>query len=116
VFHHHRRGTSATLANWAIERLVRTPNALASATAEASGGDEQMPFLDAVLRETLHPPIVLVSRLTRQPLTLREHHFPADALIVPVIRSVHYMRPSTRAIIVSAGTVPAAAQPIHGLG
>jgi hypothetical protein len=40
----------------------------------------------------------------------------ADALIVPVIRSVHYMRPSTRAIIVSAGTIMAAAQPIHGLG
>jgi cytochrome P450 family 135 len=32
-------GTSATLANWAIERLVHTPNALAAATAEARGSD-----------------------------------------------------------------------------
>ena len=52
-------GTSATLANWAIERLVHTPNALTPATVEARGSDERMPFLDAVLQETLRlrPPI-----------------------------------------------------------
>jgi cytochrome P450 family 135 len=67
------------LANWANERLVHTPNALAAAaTAKARGSGEQMPFLDAVVQETLRvrPPIVLVGRLTRQPLTLGEHHFP----------------------------------------
>jgi cytochrome P450 len=77
--------------NWAIERLVHTPNALTAATAKARGSGEQMPFLDAVVRETLRlrPPIVLVGRLIRQPLTPGQHHFPADTLIVPVIQSVH---------------------------
>lgn len=37
-------GASATLVNWAIERLVHASNALAAATAEASGSDEQMPL------------------------------------------------------------------------
>jgi cytochrome P450 len=79
------------LANWANERLVHTPNALAAATAKARGSGEQMPFLDAVVQETLRvrPPIVLVGRLTRQPLTLGEHHFPPDTPIVPVIQCVH---------------------------
>lgn len=83
--------TSAVLASWAIERLVRHPDALAAATAEARGDNEQMPYLDAVLQETLRvrPPIALVSMRSREPITLGEHHFPADTLIVPVIPGVH---------------------------
>lgn len=81
----------ATLASWAIERLVRTPHALAAATAEARGGDEQMPYLHAVALETLRlrPPFMFVARLIRQPFTVGEHHFPAGTLVMPVIQSVN---------------------------
>jgi cytochrome P450 len=81
----------ATAASWAIERLVRTPHALAAATAEARGSDEQTTYLNAVVQESLRlrPPFMFLARLTRQPLTLGEHHFPAGTLILPVIQSVH---------------------------
>jgi cytochrome P450 len=81
----------ATAASWAIERLVRTPHALAAATAEARGSDEQTTYLNAVVQETLRlrPPFMFLARLIRQPLTLGEHHFPAGTLILPVIQSVH---------------------------
>lgn len=81
----------ATAASWAIERLVRTPHALAAATAEARGNDGQTTYLNAVVQETLRirPPFMFLARLARQPLTLGEHHFPAGTLILPVIQSVH---------------------------
>ncbi len=81
----------ATLASWAIERLVRTPHALAAATAEARGGDEQMTYLNAVVLETLRlrPPFMFIVRLIRQSLTLGEHHFPAGTAVMSVIPSVH---------------------------
>jgi cytochrome P450 family 135 len=82
--------TSATAATWVIERLVRNPEVLAKATAEARGGDEHA-YLDAVVQETLRlrPPLAFVGRITRQPFVLGAHHFPANTLIAPVIRSVH---------------------------
>lgn len=81
----------ATLASWAIERLVRTPHALAAATAEARGSDEQTTYLNAVVLETLRlrPPFMFIARLTCQPLTLGEHHFPAGTAVMSVIPSVH---------------------------
>jgi cytochrome P450 family 135 len=81
----------ATLASWAIERLVRTPHALAAATAEARGSDQQTTYLNAVVQETLRlrPPFMLLARRIREPLTLGEHQFPAGTLVLPVIQSVH---------------------------
>jgi cytochrome P450 family 135 len=81
----------ATLASWAIERLVHTPHALAAATAEARGSDGQTTYLNAVVLETLRlrPPFMFIARLIRQPLTLGEHHFPAGTAVMSVIPSVH---------------------------
>jgi hypothetical protein len=81
----------AALASWAIERLVRTPHALAAATAEARGSEGQTTYLDAVVHETLRlrPPFVFVARLIREPLTLGEHHFPAGTMIMVAISAVH---------------------------
>ncbi|OBJ57416.1 hypothetical protein A9W95_00880 [Mycobacterium sp. 1423905.2] len=81
----------AALASWAIERLVRNPNALAAATAEARGGEGQTAYLDAVVHETLRlrPPFLFVARLIQAPITLGEHHFPAGTMTMVVMSAVH---------------------------
>jgi cytochrome P450 family 135 len=84
-------GPPATLASWAIERLVRTPHALAAATAEARGGDDQMAYLNAVVQESLRlrPPFIVVTRLIRRPVSLGGRYFPGGTMIVAVIQSVN---------------------------
>jgi cytochrome P450 family 135 len=81
----------ATLASWAIERLVRHPQALAAATAEARSSDGQTMYLNAVALETLRlrPPFMFIVRLIRRPLTLGEYHFPEGTAVMSVIPSVH---------------------------
>lgn len=82
--------TSATTASWAIERLMRNPQAMAAAVDEARGGDEQT-YLEAVVHETLRlrPPVAVVGRVTRAPLTLGQYRFPPNVLIAPIIRAIH---------------------------
>jgi cytochrome P450 len=84
-------GPPATLASWAIERLVRTPHALAAATVEARGGNDQLTYLNAVVHESLRlrPPFMYVTRLVRRPVSLGGRYFPAGTLIMAVIQSVH---------------------------
>ncbi|OBF59975.1 hypothetical protein A5756_04010 [Mycobacterium sp. 852002-53434_SCH5985345] len=81
----------ATLASWAIERLVRTPHALAAATAEARGGGDQRTYLDAVVQESLRlrPPFMFVTRFIPRPLSLGGRYFPGGTTIMAVVQSVH---------------------------
>ncbi|OBB91725.1 cytochrome P450 [Mycobacterium sp. 852002-40037_SCH5390672] len=81
----------ATLVSWAIERLVRTPHALAAATAEARGGNDELTYLNAVVQESLRlrPPFMFVTRFVPRPLSLAGHYFPAGTTIMVVIQSVH---------------------------
>ena len=95
-------GPPAALASWAIERLVRTPHALAAATAEARGGDGQTAYLDAVMQESLRlrPPFVLVARRIPRPVSAAGRYFPGGTTIVAVIHSVqrhpnHYDDPGS---------------------
>ncbi len=37
----------------------------------------------------LRPPMMGIGRITRQPITLGEHDFPANALIYCLLRSIH---------------------------
>lgn len=81
----------ATLVSWAIERLVRTPHALAAATAEARHGKDELTYLNAVVQETLRlrPPFMFVTRFVPRPLSMAGHCFPGGTTIVAVIQSVH---------------------------
>lgn len=82
--------TTATTASWAIERLLRTPSAMAKATTEARSTDATT-YMEAVVHETLRlrPPITGVARVTRQPVNLGGYDFPANVLITTLIRSIH---------------------------
>ncbi|WP_082945426.1 cytochrome P450 [Mycobacterium sp. E2733] len=81
----------ATLASWAIERLVRSPHALAAATTEVRGGGGQLTYLDAVVQESLRlrPPFMLVARFIPRPLSLGGRYFPGGTTVMAVVQSVH---------------------------
>jgi cytochrome P450 len=83
----------AALGSWVFERLIRHPEVLAAATAEARAGDGQTTYMDAVVHETLRvrPPFMFVARLVREPLTVGEHHFPAGTMLMVVMSAVHRM-------------------------
>jgi cytochrome P450 len=76
--------TTATALAWALELLVRHPEALERARAD---GD----YLEAVIRETLRlrPVIALVARKLTADWTLGDHHLPAGAVITPCIYLIH---------------------------
>jgi cytochrome P450 len=77
--------TTATSLGWALERLVRHPEALARTVeeAEAGGGD----YTDAVIQETLRlrPVIPVVARHVKEPFELGDHLIPVGATITPSI-------------------------------
>jgi cytochrome P450 len=83
----------AALGSWVFERLLRHPQALAAATAEARDGGGRTTYIDAVVHETLRvrPPFMFVARLIREPITLGEHHFPAGTMLMVVMSAVHRM-------------------------
>ena len=76
--------TAATLA-WAIHFLARDPAAQAR-LARAEDG-----FADAVVQETLRlrPPIALVARVLKQPLTVAGHALPIGATVAPCAVLIH---------------------------
>jgi cytochrome P450 len=81
--------TTATSVAWALERLVRHPDKLASLLAEIDamgegGGDE---YLTAVVNETLRvrPVVPLVVRSLTRELRVGSHLLPAGTRVVPSI-------------------------------
>ena len=76
--------TAATLA-WAIHFLARDPSAQERLAARTPG------FADAVVQETLRlrPPIALVARVLKAPLTVGGHALPAGAIVAPAPLLIH---------------------------
>jgi cytochrome P450 len=81
--------TTATALGWAIERLVRHPEALARTVAEAEDGGG--PYTEAAIQETLRlrPVIPVVARHVKEPFQLGDHLIPAGATITPCILLMH---------------------------
>ena len=81
--------TTATALGWALERLVRRPEALANAVAEAESGGGA--YTEAVVQETLRlrPVIPVVARHVKEPFQLGEHLIPVGATITPSILLMH---------------------------
>jgi cytochrome P450 len=76
--------TAATLA-WAIHFLARDPSAQERLAAGTPG------FADAVVQETLRlrPPVALVVRVLKAPLTVASHTLPAGATVAPAPLLIH---------------------------
>jgi cytochrome P450 family 135 len=82
--------TTATALAWALERLVRHPDALERLTDEvrAGEGDE---YVDGVIKETLRlrPVIPFVGRKLSEPQTIAGYDLPAGARVAPSIHLMH---------------------------
>src|SRR4051794_9950875 len=76
--------TAATLA-WAIHFLARDPSAQDRVAAGETG------FVGAVVQETLRlrPPLALVARVLKAPLTVAGHALPAGAIVAPSPLLIH---------------------------
>jgi cytochrome P450 family 135 len=87
--------TSATVVCWAIERLIRHPDALAAATAEALAPSGGTHYVEAVIQETLRlrTPIPTMGRVTRTDFRLGDFAIPPKTLLVPHIRRIHERLP-----------------------
>jgi cytochrome P450 len=83
--------TTATAVSWAIERLIRHPQALAAATAEALDESAGTKYAEAVVHETLRlrPTIAFFGRVTRTTFRLGAYDIPPNTLLVPDIRGIH---------------------------
>jgi cytochrome P450 len=81
--------TTATSLAWALERLVRTPEALERTVAEADAGGGE--YTDAVVQETLRlrPVIPIVARKVKEPFPLGDRVIPEGATITPSILLMH---------------------------
>ena len=81
--------TTASALAWAVERLVRHPEALARLRDEAEAGDDD--YADAVCKETLRlrPIISLVVRKLKEPMEIGGRALPAGVTVAPCIYLVH---------------------------
>ncbi|MFT5355846.1 MAG: cytochrome P450, partial [Polyangiales bacterium] len=79
--------TTATALSWTMHRLTRHPDVLRRAVAEidATGNDTTapLPYLDAVIRESLriHPVVPGVGRVLEKPFTLGGYELPPGIMI-----------------------------------
>lgn len=82
--------TTATSLSWALERLVRHPDALRRLQDEVREGESDE-WMTAVVRETLRlcPVISITVRELQQPVEIAGHRLPAGARVVPCIHLVH---------------------------
>ena len=78
--------TTATALAWAVERLVRHPEAMTRLRH-----DEDGTYADAVIRETLRsrPVIVDVARKLTAPMPIGGHELPAGTLVLASITGLH---------------------------
>ncbi len=81
--------TTATALSWAVERLLRHPDALARLTEEVDTGEDE--YVDAVIKETLRlrPVLPLVARKLKAPMEIGEHLLPAGVTVAPCIYLMH---------------------------
>jgi cytochrome P450 family 135 len=77
--------TTANALAWALERLVRNPNAL----ARLREGDDE--YADAVVKETLRlrPTISIVLRRLKEPMEIDGRLLPSGVTVVPCIYLMH---------------------------
>ena len=81
--------TTASSLAWAVERLVRHPEALARLSEETDAGGTD--YADAVCKETLRlrPILSLVVRRLKEPMEIGGHPLPAGITVAPCIYLVH---------------------------
>jgi cytochrome P450 len=82
-------GPTSTSLAWTFERLLRNPDKLERARADARDGDGA--YLDAVIKETLRvrPPVPVVVRRLLAPLRLGGYELPAGTTVAPCIHLIH---------------------------
>ena len=82
-------GPTSTSLAWAFERMLRNPETLERARADAQGGDGS--YLDAVVKETLRlrPPVPVVVRRLLAPMRLAGYDLPAGTTVAPCIHLIH---------------------------
>ena len=82
--------TTATGLAWAMERLLRTPRALAKLRESLAAGEDD--YLEATVKETLRarPVIVDVARKLTAPARIGEYELPAGTYVMAAIAALHY--------------------------
>jgi cytochrome P450 len=82
--------TTATGLAWAVERLVRSPRAMAKLRDSVAAGEEE--YLGATIKETLRarPVIVDVARKLKAPATIGGYEIPAGQFVLAAIAALHY--------------------------
>ena len=83
--------TTATALAWAVERLVRHPDAMRRLRAELEDEPEGGRYLDAAIKETLRvrPVIGDVGRALGAPAEVGGHRLPAGTMVAPAVATVH---------------------------
>lgn len=82
--------TTATALAWAMERLLRAPQALGRLRESIAAEEDD--YLEATVRETLRArPVVLdVARKLTEPVTIGGFRLPAGTFLLPAIGAIHY--------------------------
>jgi cytochrome P450 len=81
--------STGTALAWALERLMRHPDAFERLRAEGDTGSED--YLDAVVKETLRvrPPLPMVARRVHQSYRLGDYELETGTLIAPCAYLLH---------------------------
>ena len=82
--------TTATGLAWAMERLLRSPRALANLQESLAAGEEE--YLDATVKETLRarPVIVDVARRVTVSTAIGGYELPPGSFLMAAIAALHY--------------------------